>query len=110
MNKRVWHSVKEQKPQEGQKVYYFSKNIGMFRGEFHIIESSYANPNKFSSNHGVVDSDDVSHWMPYDHGIKDIIPLPPDYGIHHQEISDELELTDKQKHFEFTYEIAGDII
>ena len=76
---RRWVSARYSKPEEGQKVYYFSKNIGMFRGEFHIIESSYANPNKFSSNHGVLDSDDVDYWMPNDHGLKDMIPLPPDY-------------------------------
>lgn len=81
-----WISVREYLPQDGEKVYYFCEHLGIFRGEFHILKSSYANPNKFSSNHGVLDSDDVSYWMPYDHTLRDMIPLPPDYTNKNMEI------------------------
>lgn len=74
-----WIKITDSIPEKEQKVYYFSKNIGMFRGEYHYIESSYANPHKFMSDHGVVDSNDISHWMPYDHNYRNMIPLPPDY-------------------------------
>lgn len=84
---RKWINIKERLPSEGQKIYYFSEKVGMFRGEFHIIKSLYSNPNKFSSNHGVLDSDDISHWMSYDHSIRDIIPLPPNYVSSSEEIS-----------------------
>ena len=82
MNKipRKWVSTNYLIPKDGQKVYYFCESLGIFRGEYHYIDSSYANPNKFSSNHGVLDADDVSYWMPYDHAFRDMIPLPPDYN------------------------------
>lgn len=76
---RRWVSSKYILPKDGQKIYYFCEFLGIFQGEYHYIDSSYANPNKFSSNHGVLDADDVSYWMPYDHAFRDMIPLPPDY-------------------------------
>lgn len=76
---RKWVLTEFCLPKEDQKVYYFCKSLGIFRGEYHYIDSSYANPHKFSSNHGVLDADDVSYWMPYYEEYKDIIPLPPDY-------------------------------
>jgi len=118
---RKWISTKYYLPNEGQKIYYFSSNVGMFRGEFHIIQSSYANPNKFSSNHGVLDADDVSYWMPYDHSLRDMIPLPPDYNkidAHNSQSMinsgldlnfDEVEIPKEQRKTKFTYEIMGEI-
>lgn len=108
----TWKNIKEEKPIEGQKVYYFSKNLsGIFRGEYHYISSSYSNPHKFSSRHGVVDADDISHWMPYDHSLRDIIPLPPDYvGCLNQAQDEEtVEIPDGQKMLVFSYSISGDI-
>jgi hypothetical protein len=84
---RKWIATNYYLPEEGQKIYYFSPQVGIFRGEFHVIPSSFANPNKFSSNHGVLDADDVPYWMPYDHGLKDMIPLPPDYKNNCDEVS-----------------------
>ena len=77
---RRWISAKYQKPQDGKEIYYFCKRLGIFKGEYHYLKSSYANPHKFSSlNGGVLDCDDVSYWMYYDHNYQDVIPLPPDY-------------------------------
>jgi hypothetical protein len=68
-------------PTQGQKIYYFCDRLGIFRGEFHVDNSSIANPNKFMSDYGILDADDVQYWMPYDHGMKDMIPLPPNYRL-----------------------------
>lgn len=68
-------------PTQGQKIYYFCDRLGIFRGEFHVDNSSIANPNKFMSDYGILDADDVQYWMPYDHGMKDMIPLPPNYHL-----------------------------
>lgn len=64
-------------PEKGQKIYYFSENVGIFRGTYEYDSSSKGNPHKFISKHGILDRDDVSYWMPYDHSLRDMIPLPP---------------------------------
>ena len=118
---RKWISTSDVLPKEGQKIYYFCDFLGIFMGEFHIIESSYANPNKFSSNHGVLDSDDVNYWMPYDHSLEDMIPLPPDYkkvdtrrqqSIINGSLDlnfDEVEIPQQYRQINFSYQITGDI-
>lgn len=118
---RKWINIKQKLPHEGQKIYYFCSFLGVFRGEFHTIKSLHSNPNKFSSNHGVLDSDDVSHWMPYDHSLRDMIPLPPDYNkidAHNLQSMinsgldlnfDEVEIPTEHRITKFTYEIMGEI-
>jgi len=123
---RKWVSTRHILPHEGQKVYYFCDFLGIFRGEFHTIKSEYnscfgsVDPNKFSSNHGVLDSDEVSYWMPYDHSLRDMIPLPPDY--HKVDINnsqaiintgldlnvDEIEIPQEDRQILFSYEIMGE--
>ena len=113
---RKWFSVKEQKPEDGQKVYYFCDFLGIFRGEYHYLKSKYSSPHKFSSHHGILDSDEVSHWMPYDHALKDIIPLPPDYkktpitNIQSMLNSgEEISIPEDSRQLEFTYSITGEL-
>lgn len=118
---RKWISTRYILPHEGQKVYYFCDTLGIFRGEFHIDKSSIGNPNKFSSNHGVVDADDIQYWMPYDHSLRDMIPLPPDYkkvDIRNQQSImnsgldihyDEIEIPQEYKEFSFNYILSGEI-
>lgn len=117
---RKWISIRYQKPTEGQKVYYFCDFLGIFRGEYFYDENSKGNPHKFYSEHGIVDADDISYWMPYDHRLKDMIPLPPDYkkvDIHNiQSIMnkgedfayEEVKIPDSQQHFSFTFIQSGD--
>ena len=117
---RQWISSKYILPSNNQKVYYFSSFLGMFRGEYFYDENSKGNPHKFHSDYGIVDADDISYWMPYDHGFKDMIPLPPDYqkvdysdsdtiindenGIDYEEIT----IPYNQQEFSFTFiESAG---
>lgn len=119
--KRQWVKTKDRLPEEGQKVYYFCDFLGIFRGEFHIIKSSYANPNKFSSNHGVLDPDEVTHWMLYDHSLRDIIPLPPEYkgvDIHGSQSIinsgldlhyDEIDIAEEQRQMFFSCEVMSDL-
>ena len=106
---RKWISIINQKPTEGQKVYYFSNFVGIFRGEYFYDENSKSNPHKFYSEHGILDADDISHWMPYDHGLKDVIPLPPDYTKSNQ-ISETVEIPEGHRQLVFSYEIIGDVL
>ena len=103
-------------PKDGQKIYYFCDRLGIFRGEFHVDNSSIANPNKFMSDYGILDADDVQYWMPYDHALKDMIPLPPDYQpfdfLQKDAIIDQaysVDLSDHQREFSFTYVNSEDI-
>ena len=114
-------------PKDGQKIYYFFDRLGIFRGEFHVDNSSIANPNKFMSDYGVLDADDVQYWMPYDHGMKDMIPLPPNYRLvdtntsqpminsgtdRYTEVYNDYELIDlppDKQQLTFSYEIMGDL-
>lgn len=120
---RKWISIRDQKPTEGQKVYYFCDFLGIFRGEYHYIKSIHQTvcPHKFTSNHGVLDGNDVSYWMPYDHSYRDMIPLPPDYDkvdIHNVQAImnkgenfayEEVRIPNQQQEFSFTFVQSGDI-
>ena len=110
---RQWISSKYILPSNNQKVYYFSSFLGMFRGEYFYDENSKGNPNKFYSEHGIVDADDISYWMPYDHGLKDMIPLPPDYKQSSKQAdeyySEVVEIPEGHRQLVFSYDIIGDI-
>lgn len=118
---RQWQTTSKKLPNEGQKIYYFCDFLGIFRGEYHFSKNSYGSPHKFISKHGILDSDDVSHWMTYDHSLKDMVPLPPDYikaDINRnsqslinsgEDMIDNYELPQQQRQFNFTYITAGDI-
>jgi len=123
--KRQWIKTKDKIPEEGQKVYYFCDFLGIFRGEYHFQKTRVAiaiSPHTFVSNLGVLDADDVTYWMPYDHSLRDIIPLPPDYNkidIHNSQsminsgldiTHDEIEVPTQYRQTAFTYEIMGEIL
>lgn len=104
---RKWTNIKEQTPTEEQKVYYFSENLGLFRGIYRYDRHSQGNPHKFISTFGTVDSDDISHWMEYDHASRDNLPLPPDYK---NNIIEEIKIPNNQRKFNFTYSISSETI
>jgi len=106
---RQWINIKEDVPEEGSKIYYFSKDLGIFKGEYYYLKSVNGSvcPHKFTSNHGLLDGNKVSHWMLYDHHYRNMIPLPPDYNK--IENIEEIKIPDSQQKFNFTYQIAGDI-
>ena len=117
---RKWISVKYILPSNTQKVYYFSNFLGMFRGEYFYDKNSKGNPHKFYSEHGIVDADDISYWMPYDHTLRDMIPLPPDYMVDTSNfrsiinqgtgsLCEEIQIPDEYRQLEFTYTISGEI-
>jgi len=99
---RQWYSTNNL-PSPGTKVYYFSKNLGIFRGKYYYDTETMGNPHKFTNNYGIVDADDVSHWMPYIREEKNKIPLPPDY-----QTADTVNLDKNQQTFTFTYSLTDD--
>jgi len=112
---RKWIATNYYLPEEGQKIYYFSK-VGIFRGEYHLEKERVAialSPHTFINNHGKFDSDEISYWMPYDHALKDIIPLPPDYKkVDLSSIDtmiDEIDIPTDQRQMCFSYEIMGEL-
>tara|TARA_B100001094_G_scaffold328985_1_gene390729 strand:- start:1395 stop:1802 length:408 start_codon:yes stop_codon:yes gene_type:complete len=74
---RKWIATSFCLPTENQKVYFFSENEGIFRGKFDCSK----NPHQFTSDCINLITENVSHWMPFDHRWKDSIPLPPDYNL-----------------------------
>lgn len=115
---RKWIATNYYLPEEGQKVYYFSK-VGIFRGEYRLEKERVAialSPHTFVNDHGKFDSDEISYWMPYDHALKDVIPLPPDYNkvdfSQRNAIIDQVRsvsIPDHQREFSFTYVNSEDI-
>lgn len=121
---RKWISTRYSLPDEGQKIYYFCDFLGIFRGEYHLEKNRVAiaiSPHTFVSNHGKLDSDEVSYWMPYDHSLRDMIPLPPNYqkvDINNSQSMinsgldlnfDEIEIPQEHRQLVFSYDIIGDI-
>lgn len=124
MSNRKWVSVKENLPKEGQQIYYFCDFLGIFKGIYHFEKTRVAiaiSPHTFISNHGKLDADEVSYWMPYNHDLRNMIPLPPDYkkvDINNSQSMinsgldlnfDEVEIPYDHRQLVFSYEIIGDI-
>lgn len=98
-----WINVKAQLPEEGQEIYYFSPILGLWRGKYtykpfthavwydennqpHEEETSEAlrnavSPHVFYCGAGNCDTDEVTHWQPYDEkrAAQGWTPLPPMY-------------------------------
>lgn len=77
----TWIDHREMKrlPRNGQEVWYYLPEIGVFRGHFRIdkdpVSSRWCRDHGISTNLfvcsevcGCVDSDDVPCWMPYEEG------------------------------------------
>lgn len=101
----AWINVKDQLPQDGQEVYYFSPILGLWRGKYTFRPSTESvwyddagnehrealpekialaiSPHVFFCASGNCDTDEVTHWQPYDaeRAAKGWIPLPPIHGI-----------------------------
>lgn len=81
-----WHKSHKELPKDGQKVYYFGPQIGLWRGTYrHCPEDKY-NPHLFFSDadpvFGInmhVDRDDAPFWREYseEYEKKGYVPLPP---------------------------------
>lgn len=93
----LWINVKDQLPEDGQQVYYFSPILGLWRGKYVYTPFTYTfdadgnkipvtaelaaaiSPHVFVGGGGSCDTDEVTHWQPYDedHATYGWIPLPP---------------------------------
>ena len=85
----IWIDHREMRrlPINGQEVWYSIPEVGVFRGHFRIDKTPEGREvhekwgvslNLFVCSEvvGCVDSDDISHWMPYEKGSER--PAPPD--------------------------------
>lgn len=101
----AWINVNDQLPEDGQEVYYFSPILGLWRGQYNYrpfthtvwydednqphnepVPDSLRNavsPHVFSCGGGSCDTDEVTHWQPYDaaRASQGWCPLPPNHGI-----------------------------
>ena len=93
-----WINVKTQLPRDGQEVYYFSPYLGLWRGTYNYTPNktyidgkplpdklaAIISPHVFRGGGGCCDTDDVTHWQPYNeetkkHVAQGWVPLPPNY-------------------------------
>jgi hypothetical protein len=71
-------------PKDGQKIYFFSDSRGIFLGQYFYREdapSGCVSSHIFTSDIITLGEKDIQYWMPYDHGVRDKIPLPPNYHL-----------------------------
>lgn len=74
-----WISSHKHPPKEGQKVYYFGYDIGIWTGTYSyrpqvVVGVSLCPHLFFNETGGVVDACDAPWWKPYD---PDREPMPP---------------------------------
>ena len=94
-----WINVKTKLPVDGQELYYFSPILGLWKGKYkysptthsvdaegnhHPISEKLAaliSPHVFIGGGGCCDTDEVTHWQPYDEkrAAEGWVPLPPKY-------------------------------
>lgn len=68
----MWIKIEDQKPEEGQKVFYYFEYTGVNRGKYSRVDISEgcgegAFADCFYGEKGFL-GDDVTHWMPDDGG------------------------------------------
>lgn len=97
---RKWISIKNDHPEDGCKIYFFTKDKELFLGTFQYQQYRHGNPNVFHGANKLLTSNDITHWMLYDHLKRDELPLPPDYYV---STTDEVNIPDDQRAFNFTY-------
>ena len=72
------------RPINGQSIYYYGHNIGVWRGKYNLDWNDPVSPHRMvcSETLGVVDRMDAPWWMPDDgqeRPEKPSRPVPPDY-------------------------------
>lgn len=115
----AWINVRDQLPTDGQKVYYFSPILGLWRGEYTYRPFTHAvwydennvehyeevserlrnavSPHVFYCESGNCDTDEVTHWQPYDakRAAQGWCPLPPNHGISDERMQEYREWRDQ---------------
>lgn len=80
-----WISFFEKQPVDGQSIYYYGHNIGVWQGKYNLDWNDPVSPHRMicSEALGVVDRMDAPWWMPNDRMMsrpqKPTTPYPPDY-------------------------------
>lgn len=74
---RRWIASSKILPKLDQKIYFFSSSIGILRGAYKKESEGCI----FYNEYYQLDSKQVEYWMPYDHSLQYIIPLPPNYYL-----------------------------
>ena len=74
-----WYHAKDVLPRDGQQVYYFGPNIGLWVGHYKYAPNDPYSHHLFVSNFGTVDRMDAPYWRPFNkkHHRLGFIPLPP---------------------------------
>lgn len=74
-----WHHAQDSLPRDGQEVYYFGPDIGIWVGRYKYAPNDRFSHHLFVSNFGVVDRMDAPYWRPFNkkHHRLGFIPLPP---------------------------------
>jgi len=120
---RQWISSEYHLPNDRQKIYFFSFDEGMFFGQYFYKKdppSGCVSSHIFTNNFITLGEKQVSYWMPYDHTLRDMIPLPPDYMVDTSNfrsiinqgtgsLCEEIQIPDEYRQLEFTYTISGEI-
>ena len=117
---RKWISSEYHLPNDRQKIYFFSFDEGMFFGQYFYKKdrpSGCVSSHIFTNNFVTLGEKQVSYWMPYDHSLKDVIPLPPDYKktdskidqYYQDRYSEMVEIPEEHRQLVFSYDIIGDI-
>ena len=75
------------RPINGQKVYYFGPDIGVWRGRYEIHWDDVVSPHILicEESPGIVDRMDAPWWMPYEGQSKPVRPTtdyPKDYPVY----------------------------
>ncbi len=62
-----WILFKEQKPENGQHVYYYFSLLGVYEGYYEefFCEELGSWEEVFHGDHGFLGGGEVTHWMPY---------------------------------------------
>lgn len=108
----AWINCNDALPDNDQEVYYFSPILGLWRGKYNYQPFTHAtwydeagnahteeapeklrrlvSPHVFSCQFGNCDTDEVTHWQPYDaaRAAGGWVPLPPNHGISDEKMAE----------------------
>lgn len=127
----AWINVNDKLPEDGQEVYYFSPILGLWRGKYTYSPFTHSvwydennqpheepvseglrnavSPHVFSCGSGCCDTDEVTHWQPYDEkrAAEGWCPLPPNHGISDERMAEYRAWRDPRRQAELAEEFVA---